>query len=57
MLKVELDSEKFPLRLMEGLRRKYAESRSLVSGKARSTWSGLELSGPEGGVELGIGRV
>jgi hypothetical protein len=30
-------------RVMEGLRRKHAESRSLVSGKARDTLFGLEL--------------
>ena len=30
-------------RLMEGLRRKYAESRSLVSGKARNTLVGLDV--------------
>ena len=44
MLKVELESLRGDFtRLMEGLRRKLAESRSLVSGKARGTWSGLEL--------------
>ena len=45
MLKVELESEEDSTRLMEGLRRKLAESRSLVSGKARSTWFGLVHSG------------
>ena len=56
-MKVELESAEDSTRAEEGLRRKDPESRSLVSGKARSTWFGLELSGPERCVELGIGRV
>ena len=42
MLKVELESEDSTW-LMEGLRRKSTESRSLISGKARGTLVGLEL--------------
>ena len=55
MLKVELESE-IPLRLMEGLRRKLAECRSLVSRKARCILFELELR-VRCYVELGIGQV
>ena len=44
-MKVELESAEDSTRLMEGLRRKLAESRSLVSGKARSTWFELVHNG------------
>ena len=57
MLKVELESVEDSARAEEGLRRKDPESRSLFSGKARSTQvrAGAQWFG--GGVELGIGRL